>query len=267
MNTSGGNSVGCSDRILKSSHFAFTLVELLIVIAIIGILASLTAAAVIRVSVFGKKTKARAQMSGLITATESYGQDYGHFPISQPLQDTLHAANWAGDYTYGGSLILAQPSVPNHALFATNNSEVLAILMNLPAYPGSSVPTADTGHLKNAKERIYLQADFSGDTTSPGVGNDLVYRDPWGNPYIISFDLNNNDQCQDAFYGLNNVSGNNQTGANPGLYGLVNPDPAKNDDFQSHGNIMVWSAGPDGKIDPAKSADSDVNKDNILSWK
>ena len=29
---------------------------------------------------------------------------------------------------------------------------------------------------------------------------------------------------------------------------------------------MVWSAGPDGKIDPTAPANSGVNKDNILSW-
>ncbi len=30
---------------------------------------------------------------------------------------------------------------------------------------------------------------------------------------------------------------------------------------------MVWSAGPDGKIDPGSPANQGANKDNILSWK
>jgi hypothetical protein len=29
---------------------------------------------------------------------------------------------------------------------------------------------------------------------------------------------------------------------------------------------MVWSAGPDKKINPLLPANQDVNKDNILSW-
>jgi hypothetical protein len=29
---------------------------------------------------------------------------------------------------------------------------------------------------------------------------------------------------------------------------------------------MVWSAGPDGKIDSGAPADKGANKDNILSW-
>ena len=30
---------------------------------------------------------------------------------------------------------------------------------------------------------------------------------------------------------------------------------------------MVWSAGPDGMIDPNSPATKGANKDNILSWK
>jgi hypothetical protein len=100
-----------------------------------------------------------------------------------------------------------------------------------------------------------------------GVDNAGVYRDPWGNPYIISMDLNYDEQCQDAIYCLNKVSGFNQNSANPGLNGLVNPDTSKNDNFLYHGKIMVWSAGPDGKIDPINlPANAGYNKDNVLSW-
>jgi hypothetical protein len=79
-------------------------------------------------------------------------------------------------------------------------------------------------------------------------------------------DLNEDNQCQDAFYCLDKVSGPGQANTNPGLNGLVNPDTTKNDNFRYHGNVMVWSAGPDGKIDPLSPADQGVNKDNVLSW-
>ena len=52
---------------------------------------------------------------------------------------------------------------------------------------------------------------------------------------------------------------------NPGLNGLVSPGPPGNN-FQYHGKVMVWSAGPDGKIDFVKPANQGVNKDNVLSW-
>jgi hypothetical protein len=57
------------------------------------------------------------------------------------------------------------------------------------------------------------------------------------------------------------------------LNGLVNPDTTKNDNFQYHGKVMVWSAGPDGQIDPnlgnlaGGRANAGANKDNVLSWK
>ena len=108
-----------------------------------------------------------------------------------------------------------------------------------------------------------------GGTPLAGVGNDLVYRDPWGNPYIISMDLNYDDNCQDAFYCKKQVSQNGTTGSgNAGFNGLNSPGviAGQSDNFMFHGKVMVWSAGPDGKVDPSKAANTDVNKDNILSW-
>jgi hypothetical protein len=39
------------------------------------------------------------------------------------------------------------------------------------------------------------------------------------------------------------------------------------DSFQYHGTVMVWSAGPDGKIGTGTAANQGLNRDNILSWK
>ena len=55
----------------------------------------------------------------------------------------------------------------------------------------------------------------------PGVGNDLVYRDPWGNPYIISMDLNYDDKCQDSFYCKRVSSPGGSSTA--GFFGLTSP--------------------------------------------
>ena len=98
----------------------------------------------------------------------------------------------------------------------------------------------------------------------PGVGPDLVYRDPWKNPYVITLDVNADNQAKDAFYSLSAVSGPSGN-SNPGLNGLIDPDGTA-DNFRFHGNVMVWSAGPDGKVDPNASANTGANKDNILSW-
>jgi prepilin-type N-terminal cleavage/methylation domain-containing protein len=252
----------------------FTLIELLVVIAIIGILAAMLLAVLPGVMNSGKKTKARLEAQAIATAIEQYDSAYGRFPVSAALQSTLQGLNWTGDFTYGGSVFsnnLAQLPA-GYSMYTTNNSEVIAILMNLTNYPNNSTATANVNYQKNPQKTIFLIAKMSGwdplqgGTPQPGVGSDLVYRDPWGNPYIISMDLNYDDQTKDAFYCLNAVSGFNNTSANPGLNGLVNPDTTKSDNFQYHGKVMVWSAGQDGKIDPTDPATDWENKNNVLSW-
>jgi hypothetical protein len=51
-----------------------------------------------------------------------------------------------------------------------------------------------------------------------------------------------------------------------GLYGLVKTSGAA-DTFELNNPVMVWSMGPDGKIDRTKRANQGFNQDNILSWK
>jgi hypothetical protein len=131
-------------------------------------------------------------------------------------------------------------------------------------------------HQYNPRSTKFLNAKMSGWTNQPGPGfggvdNYLNYRDPWGNPYFITLDLNFDDQCQDAVYCKQGVS---WTGSGAlGFNGLSNPSMAAggsaSDAFMFHGKVMVWSAGPDGKVDITSSsahANQGVNKDNILSW-
>jgi hypothetical protein len=83
-------------------------------------------------------------------------------------------------------------------------------------------------------------------------------------------DLNYNEQCNDALYSRETVSQNPYPGTSQqGFNGLFNPDPnGTTDNYQYHGKVMVWSAGPDKKIDllPASAPNAVLNKDNILSW-
>lgn len=248
----------------QGTHGAFTLVELLTVIAIIGVLAAMLLAVLQGGINAAKKAKARLEEAGLVLAIEQYDSAYGRFPISAGIQ----TAAAGGDFTFGGALLAKYAAriggTPN---YTTNNSEVIAILMDLTSYPDGAGVTANNGHLKNPQRTAFLNAKMAGTTNSPGVGPDLIYRDPWGNPYVITLDLNDDGGCRDAFYGLDSVSGLNQTSGNPGLNGLTNPDLTKNNNFQFHGRVMVWSAGSDGKIDPQDSAKDWENRNNVLSWK
>jgi len=243
---------------------AFTLVELLTVIAIIAILAAMLLPVLGIVKTKAKVTQAKLQMQDIVTAVQNYNSTYSRFPVSPAAQ-----AFGTNEFTYGG--LFQTPSggtwpnpIPTN--YQTNNADVIAILMDITNYPNGGGWTMNTNYQKNPQRTIFLNAKMVGDTNSwPGVGPDLVYRDPWGNPYVISMDLDEDNQTEDAFYSLTAVS---KKSGSSGYFGLVDPtDPTGNDNnFQFHGNVMVWSAGPDKKIDPTNNASAGANKDNVISW-
>jgi prepilin-type N-terminal cleavage/methylation domain-containing protein len=247
---------------------AFTLVELLVVIAIIGILAAMLLPALAAAKTAALKAKAKTEMGAIVTAIESYDQDYSRFPVTKAEQ------TWVGtnDFTTG---FVQNPQAnviwtsPNYSY--DNNSNVVAILMDMTAYPNGS-PTANDKHQYNPKQVKYLNAKLSGYDPATGgqplagVDNTGIYRDPWGNPYVITMNTSYDEQgTSDIFYSQKLVSQQNGT---TGYNGLSNPvDTGGNGDhFLFHGKVMVWSAGANKKIDAGDPANDRENRDNVLSW-
>jgi prepilin-type N-terminal cleavage/methylation domain-containing protein len=264
-------------------HFAFTLVELLTVIAIIAILAALLLPVLEIAKQHVKKVQAQLEVNQIENAIVQYDSTYSRFPVSAEVQNQANNNGRApkspnGDFTYG----LTINGTPYGTLVngsVVTNAEVIAILMNLTNYPDGT-PTINTNYEKNPQQIIFLSAKMSGyDPSTPGQppgGVDITgtYRDPWGNPYLITMDLNYDGECQDAVYENHTVSQISPPKGVTGYFGLSSPDinpPFGPDNFQYHGKVMVWSAGPDGKISETGTAALDqanagVNKDNILSW-
>lgn len=239
------------------SH-GFTLIEVLVVIAIIAILASLLLPAISRGPVQAKIKQAKIEMGHLAIAIQSYDNDYSRNPL--PSRD---AESVPADFTFGDTGLAAgnPPRVINGGAYEANNSELMAILVDADRAP-------NVKHVRNPrKTRFYDPKQVSG-KEYPGLSNeDFVLRDPWGGAYVITLDANHDGKCRDGLYRKAAVSAA-PTANNPnaGFYGLVKGDPANPDSYELNGSVMIWSAGPDRSFSTEDPANQGVNKDNILSW-
>jgi prepilin-type N-terminal cleavage/methylation domain-containing protein len=129
---------------------AFTLVELLVVVGIIGILVAILLPAVGKVQQAGRKTEARAQMRGLETAIKAYLNEYSRFP----LQDAS-----SGDHDYNDD---------------NDADDLLTALLG-------------TDDSLNPREITFLQIDTN-QIGKAGTTYEGDYLDPWDMPYQVVAD-------------------------------------------------------------------------------
>src|SRR3989442_974053 len=171
------------------------------------------------------------EMKQIETAVHGYESDYSRLPVTSALGP-------AQDFTYGGSYKGGDVHIFPNDPRITNNAEVIVILMDLETYPINGVATPNKGHVKNINKTKYLSASSASSTNEGGVGPDGVYRDPWGQPYIISLDLNADEKTRDSFYGSKSVS-SDPINPNLALNGLVLNTNTQM--FEFNGPVMVWS--------------------------
>ena len=112
-----------------------------------------------------------------ITASiKQYYNDYQRYPTRKEQK-----ANTDGsDLTYNSE--------------AASNSDAIVILM-----ANSQLSDVNQGHRRNPKKFRYFDPKMVEGKNSHGVGSDGVFRDPWGNPYIITVDFNGDGKCCDFF--------------------------------------------------------------------
>lgn len=140
---------------------AFTLIELLIVIAIIAILAGLAFPAVQGALESGRKAQARNDLQQLVMAVRAFQLEYGRLP-----------------------------TVDGSGEFSTDNDKLMNVLRG----------TADAGaQLQMNPRKIPFMEPKIAKTTKGGLGPDGKFYDPWGTPYRVRLDEDYNNNI-DNFY-------------------------------------------------------------------
>ena len=170
----------------KPRRAAFTLIELLTVIAIIAILMGLLMTALSGAKDQARRAEAAATIRNVVNACKSYSNDYGKFP---PVNTTATTVYSFGEKSKGS--------------FANENSDLFNVLRAIPN-------GVNNGHALNKRQQKYFESPKAKDSKNPRSGfidgNASEYpsatlgalMDPWGTQYCIVLDATGNDEIAAA---------------------------------------------------------------------
>lgn len=158
----------------------FTLVEMLTVVAIIGILTAIVAPIVIIARDRGRETSAKSDITSIMTALKQLHSDYGKV-----------LAKSGTDLKIGNTKIFTRSGFNNIAIFGIDDTNRKsedaydAMIAELTAPKNGKFSSTNPVSV-NKRKKIYLEprkefnpeVDYDNQVTA-------LYRDPWGNPYKV----------------------------------------------------------------------------------
>lgn len=234
------------------SAMGFTLIELLVVICVISILASMLLGVLSSARRSARETMAKTEMKALAAAIHSYRQAKEFLPVTRETN------------AKGKDLTFGLPGRPN--------AEVMTILLGID---DQARPAERPQGTFNAGARINAASFWSPErVTNTRHGFSLIdyeMRDPWGRPYLITLDLDDDGKTVDQIYGRSQVSSRG-AGIRAGYHGLYQNDGGL---FEANTGVMIWSLGADGNREHGAfslartendKANVPLNRDNVVGW-
>jgi len=168
----------------------FTLIELLIVVAIIGILMGILLPVLGTVKTKGKEVKAKSDMNSIVAGCKQYESDYGVLPYCGTSSSGSMSES---ESTLCGNLVSVA------AASASTEYQMLMQLLTGATYPTSSSGGSMSSTPWNVRGIKYLEVPSSYSQKLASLGG---YVDPWGYTYGIALDIGNDSN---AFNGQINV--------------------------------------------------------------
>jgi len=157
---------------------AFTLIELLTVIAIIAILMGLLFPAIGTIKESARKTQAKNDVTNIVAAVKQYYTEYGKYPAVVEGTSTTQDDTAVGEQSAGGA-------ADNSALFNT-----------LRSIPDGLNTNPDYKY--NPRRIVFFEGKAATDPTNPRAGftdtpdatKKGCFFDPWGKQYGVVIDTN-----------------------------------------------------------------------------
>ena len=237
----------------------FTLVELLVVVGIVVILAGLVLPAVIGGAQQGRITQAKSDMKAIQMALAQMDQTYGRI-LKAESNGKIKFANVTGDglapisdsytknsTTYETKYIVLGKKDAAGVKFSGGNYELKDEHEEAyNSFIAEITGTNNKGYQHNSRKIKFLDPNQNFDPSKDYDADDTqkacLWRDPWGNPYVIMISVDGNDR-------------------------LVKPDAPSNGRFIMS-KTALYSFGPNGENNQGKNAVEGGDKldDDIATW-
>ncbi|MDQ3621322.1 MAG: type II secretion system GspH family protein [Verrucomicrobiota bacterium] len=189
-----------------TSAAAFTLVELLTVIAIIAVLMGLLFPAIGAVQDNAKKVQAKNDVMQIVTAVKAYYTEYGKYP-------PVEAGGSSGEET---DVIVGDPA----GGAAQTNDVLFNTLRNIPTGPNADFKL-------NPRKIVFFEGRSVKNPAQPrggfldnaGSGDKGAFYDPWGKQYCVVIDLSY-DNIIDVDKAYKDFAGDNRPRTGVGAFSL-----------------------------------------------